>query len=91
MRLRLVDWARQEGSPNPLVAASLDRSDLDALLMHSRYDRWRPFAAALRLLGDFVTFCRWRAEIHLTGHRVGPTGRLVFQRPRSTGGPSARP
>ncbi|NBS12482.1 MAG: hypothetical protein EBS77_07435 [Gammaproteobacteria bacterium] len=82
MRVRLQDWSQQDTPERFRVLSSLEKSDLDALLQHGRNERIRPFEALVRLVADFLTFCRWRAEIHLTGHRLGPVYRPVFQRPR---------
>lgn len=82
MRLRLHDWSQQDGQTQSMMVRGLDRSDLSALMRHGRYEWVRPITAAVRLIGDFLTFCRWTAEIHMTGHRLGPVYRSVFQRPR---------
>ena len=82
MRLRLREWSQQDGQTQSLTIRGLDRSDLSTLMHHGRCKRVRPITAVFRLIGDFLTFCRWTAEIHMTGHRLGPVCRSVFQRPR---------
>lgn len=85
MRVRLQDWFQHTEAEHSRALTGLEKSDLDVLLQHGRYQRVRPVKSLIRLIADFLTFCRWRAEIHLTGHRLGPVYRPVFQRPRGSG------
>jgi len=82
MRLKLTEWAGSSADRS-LSARGMDRSEIEALIQHGKYERVRPIKAVMEMVSNFIVFCRWRGEVYMSGHRVGPVHKQIFHRPRT--------
>jgi hypothetical protein len=82
MRLKLTEWAGSSADRS-LSARGMDRSEIEALIQHGKYERLRPIKAVMEMVSNFIVFCRWRGEVYMSGHRVGPVHKQIFHRPRT--------
>lgn len=80
MRVKLSDWnsAQWGGS---IARRGMRPHEIESLVKHGQFDLLRKLRALYDLCADFFLFCRWHGEIHMTGRRLGPTYRRIFQRP----------
>lgn len=82
MRLKLTEWNQSGQHDGPICTKGMDSSEIESLIRHGRFDWARPVSAVFELVRNFLLFCRWRGEVHMTGHRIGPVHRRVFLRQR---------
>jgi hypothetical protein len=77
MRVKLSDW---DGSVrgDSVARRGMRVDEIDALVKHGRLARLRPLYTLYHMVVNFCVFCRWRGEIHMTGHRLGPKTRTLF-------------
>jgi len=81
MRLKLIEWTGSSADRS-LSARGMDRSEIEVLIQHGKYERVRPIKALMEMVSNFILFCRWRGEVCMSGHRVGPVQKRIFHRPR---------
>ena len=81
MRLKLTEWSGSTAD-QALSARGMERAEIEALVQHAKYERIRPLRALLELMANFMTFCRWRGEIHMNERRIGPVHHQIFHNPR---------
>ena len=81
MRVKLVDWDGS-ASGDSVARRGMRADEIDALVKHGRLSRLRPLHALYQLVANLCVFCRWRGEIHMTGHRLGPKTRSIFFAPK---------
>ena len=63
MRLKLTEWTGLTAD-QALSARGMERAEIEALVQHGKYERFRPLRALFELMVDFMTFCRWRRDPH---------------------------
>ncbi len=83
MRLKLTEWNQSGRHDGSVCTQGMDTREVESLIRHGRFDWARPVSAVLELVRNFALFCRWRGEVYMTGHRIGPVHHRIFQRPRS--------
>jgi len=81
MRLKLTEWTGSTADQT-LSACGMERAEIEALVQHGKYERFRPLRALFELMVNFMTFCRWRGEIHMNGGRIGPIHYRIFRNPQ---------
>ena len=81
MRLKLTEWTGSTAD-QALAARGMERAEIEALGQHGKYERFRPLRALFELMVNFMTFCRWRGEIHMNGRRIGPVHYRIFCNPQ---------
>ena len=81
IRLKLTEWTRSTAD-QALSARGMECAEIEALVQYGKYERFRPLRALFELMVDFMTFCRWRGEIHMNGRRIGPVHHRIFRNPQ---------
>ena len=81
MRLKLTEWTGLTAD-QALSARGMERAEIEALVQHGKYERFRPLRALFDLMVNFMTFCHWRGEIHMNGRRIGPIHHRIFRNPQ---------
>jgi len=81
MRLKLAEWTGSTAD-QALSARGMERAEIEALVQHGKYERFRPLRALFELMVNFMTFCRWRGEIHMNERRIGPVHYRIFCNPQ---------